>query len=115
MDVKARREMTLEELKLKWEMCLEKIDEQEGEIVVLERELNRTQSALTLISEGLNVLHTMGTMARPSEFEILFKDYAPFNNIMAHYFPKEKKARTKKTPNLNSTTPDVASPPPDVA
>lgn len=91
-----RREMTLEELKLKWEMCLEKIEEQEGEIKVLERELNRAQSALTLISEGLNVLHTMGTIARPLEFEILFKDYAPFNNIMAHYFPKEKKARTEK-------------------
>ena len=84
-------------------MCLEKIEEQEGEIKALERELNRAQSALTLISEGLNVLHTMGTMARPSEFEILFKDYAPFNNIMAHYFPKGKKALETTTPNVEVT------------
>ena len=92
--------MTTEELQLKWEMCLEKIEEQEQEIEDLTRELTRTQSALILISEGLNVLGTMATVARPSEFPILFRDYAPFNNIMAMYFPKPKKPRKAK-PNAN--------------
>lgn len=85
--------ITREELQIKWEMCLEKIEEQEGEIEVLTRELERTRSALTLISEGLGVLDQMATVARPSEFETLFRDYAPFNNIMAAYFPKVKKER----------------------
>ena len=83
--------MKYEELKLRWQLCLEKIEEQEGEIEVLERELNRAQSALTLISEGLNVLGSMATVARPAEFETLFRDYAPFKNIMNAYFPKQKK------------------------
>ena len=78
-------------------MCLDKIEEQESEIEVLTRELTRTQAALTLISEGLSVLDTMASVARPSEFETLFKDYAPFKNIMAAYFPKQKKER--KTAN----------------
>ena len=89
--------MKIEELKLRWELCLEKIEEQEGEIEVLERELARAQSALTLISEGLSVLGSMATVARPSEFETLFRDYAPFNNIMAEYFPKQKKTTRRKT------------------
>ncbi|SEQ37143.1 hypothetical protein [Giesbergeria anulus] len=91
--------MKYEELKLRWEMCLEKIEEQESEIDRLVGELKRTLSALTLISEGLTVLDIMATVARPSEFEILFKDYAPFSNIMATYFPKPKKERKRKQPN----------------
>lgn len=85
-------------LKLKWEMCLERITEQDEEIETLERELKRSQSALTLIAEGLHVLHVMGTVAKPSEFETLFKDYAPFHNIMDAYFPKSKTPRKAKTP-----------------
>lgn len=80
-------------------MCLEKIEDQESEIEELTRELSRTQSALILMSEGLNVLGTMATVARPSEFPILFRDYAPFKNIMAAYFPKPKKERKRKPPN----------------
>lgn len=51
--------MTNSELKLKWEMCLEHIAEQN------ER----------------------------AEYEILFKDFAPFGNIIAHHFPKQKQLR----------------------
>lgn len=87
--------MEYKELKLRWVMCLDKIEEQESEIEVLTRELTRTQAALTLVSEGLSVLDTMASVARPSEFETLFKDYAPFKNIMAAYFPKQKKERKK--------------------
>ena len=87
--------MEYKELKLRWVMCLDKIEEQESEIEVLTRELTRTQAALTLISEGLSVLDTMASVARPSEFETLCKDYAPFKNIMAAYFPKQKKERKK--------------------
>lgn len=80
-------------------MCLDKIEEQESEIEVLTRELARTQAALTLISEGLGVLDIMASVARPSEFETLFKDYAPFKNIMAVHFPKQKKERKKAIAN----------------
>ena len=88
--------MKYEELKIKWEMCLERIEEQADEIEVLERELNRAQSALTLLSEGLHVLGSIATVARPSEYETLFRDFAPFNNIMAMYFPKKKKSEAKR-------------------
>ena len=83
--------MSYKELYLKWEMCLEKIEEQEEEIKSLIIQRERDQAALKLISAGLGVLDCMATVAKPSEFETLFKDYAPFNNIMAAYFPKQKK------------------------
>ena len=85
--------MTYKELNLKWEMCLEKIEEQEEEIKSLIIQRERDQAALKLISAGLSVLDCMATGAKPSEFETLFKDYAPFNNIMAAYFQKQKKTK----------------------
>lgn len=85
--------MTYKELYIKWEMCLEKIEEQEEEIKSLIIQRERDQSALKLISAGLGVLDGMATVAKPSEFEVLFKDYMPFKNIMAAYFPKKKVRR----------------------
>lgn len=85
--------MSYNELYLKWEMCLEKIEEQEEEIKSLIIQRERDQAALKLISAGLGVLDCMATVAKPSEYESLCKDYAPFNNIMAAYFPKQKKTR----------------------
>ena len=90
--------MDYETLKLKWEMCLEKIEEQGGEILVLERELKRTQAALKLIDDGLHILNSISMVNKPSEYETLFKDYAPFNNIMAAYFPKQKKNKKAEVP-----------------
>lgn len=81
------------ELELKYEMCLERIETLDEEAQIADAELARLRTAMTLISEGLSVLDSMATVARPSEYETLFKDYAPFNNIMAAYFPKVKKVR----------------------
>ena len=67
--------MSYKELYLKWEMCLEKIEEQEEEIKSLIIQRERDQAALKLISAGLGVLDCMATVAKPSEFETLFKDF----------------------------------------
>ena len=85
--------ISYKELYLKWEMCLEKIEEQEDEIKSLLNQRERDQAALKLISAGLGVLDCMATVAKPAEFETLFKDYTPFNNIMAAFFPKQKKIK----------------------
>lgn len=87
------KKLSREELELKYEMCLERIETLDEESIRDGEELAKLRQAMTLISEGLGVLDSMATIARPSEHETLFKDYAPFNNIMAAYFPKQKKER----------------------
>lgn len=84
------------ELELKYEMCLDRIETLDEEARVDGEELAKLRQAITLISEGLGVLDGLATVARPSEYEIIFKDYAPFANIMAKYFPKPKKERKAK-------------------
>lgn len=97
------KKLSREELELKYEMCIERIETLDEEALRDGEELAKLRQAMTLISEGLGVLDSMATVARPSEHETLFKDYAPFNNIMASYFPKQKKSARPRAPNADVT------------
>jgi hypothetical protein len=90
------KKLSREELELKYELCLERLQNLEDEAQVTDRELADSRKAIVLIGEGLGVLTTMAMVARTDEHETLFKDYAPFNNIMAQYFPKPKRVRVVK-------------------
>lgn len=93
MDNEWIKKLPRAELELKYEMCLERIKTLDEEARYDAEELYRLKQAMILLNEGLNVLGSIASVARPSEYETLFKDCAPFNNIMAAYFPKVKKAR----------------------
>jgi len=88
--------LTREELELKYEMCLNHIENLGEEAKIANAELARLRGAMSLIADGLGVLDSMATVARPSEYESLFQDYAPFNNIWASHYPELKKERELK-------------------
>ncbi len=83
--------MKKEELEIRYEMLKEAFEDEHDENMRLQAEVDRSRIALKVISDGLSILSTIAWDAKASEFESLFKDYAPFKNIMAAYFPKGKK------------------------
>lgn len=85
--------MTREELEMRlfdsWE-AIERLEEAEDDLM---REVKERRAAAVLLAAGLDKLSALATDAKPQEYEIIFRDYAPWQNLCAHFFPKEKRAR----------------------
>ena len=79
------------ELELKYEMCLDHIGAITEESRIEREELKELRHAMTVLSEGLGILTSIATVAKPCEYETIFRDYAPYKNLRAAYFPKAKK------------------------
>ena len=87
----AEREMTREELQLNWELCLERIAQQDETILQLESEVLQQRAAITVMREGLDRLKTIAHGTLPLDYSQVFaKDFAPFRNIVGFYEGKTR-------------------------
>ena len=66
---------------MKKEMLIESLEEERAENIRLQAEVDRARLALRTISDGLSILACVAWDAKITEFEFLFKDYAPFKNL----------------------------------
>lgn len=80
-------------LKIKYEMLLEAFEQSQERCELLQNEVDRLRLATKVISDGIGILQTIAWDAKPQEYEILCKDYAPFKNLMDFYFGKPKKLK----------------------
>lgn len=55
------------------------------------RQISDMRTALSTLTEGLHILHKVSHLAEPAKYELLFRDFVPFKNIMAAYKPKRNK------------------------
>lgn len=88
--------MTHEELQIRLLDAWEAIESLEERVELAESEVMARRNAAVLLAAGLDKLSALATDAKPQEYETIFRDYAPWTNLCAHFFPKEKKVRGKK-------------------
>ena len=85
--------MSRQELEVRLLDAWEAIESLEERVEQAESEVIARRNAAVLLAAGLDKLSALATDAKPQEYEAIIRDYAPWTNLCAHLFQKEKKGR----------------------